>query len=165
MHVEKDMPTRMFHTPVSFCYTLPWLCFLWQYSAQQKKKNKAIPTNTAKRISLPTKKNSICLSFAELFAAGIKALCIQFMCELSMKLILQSVQWPPEKSLLLEMYQKLPQGTQFFKIFHILHSHSQGCHHGNQIVPHLLYDFLILLFLNLKTQSYNYFNNLIRDLL
>lgn len=48
MHVEKDMPTRMFHTPVSFCYTLPWLCFLWQYSAQQKKIRRQFPQTQQK---------------------------------------------------------------------------------------------------------------------
>jgi len=40
-----------------------------------KKKKIAIPTNTAKRITPPTKK---CLSFAELFATGIKALCSNY---------------------------------------------------------------------------------------
>ena len=40
---------------------------MWHSSLQQKTKQKAIPTNTAKRISPPTKKQPIHFSFVVLF--------------------------------------------------------------------------------------------------
>ena len=69
------------------------------FCTTKNKIRRQFPQTQQKGYLCRRKKNQ-CLSFAELFAAGIKALCIQFMCELSMKLILLSVQWPPEKSLL-----------------------------------------------------------------
>ena len=44
-HVEKRVPTCGFDARVSFRYSLSWLCFLWHCFAQEKTKQKAVPTN------------------------------------------------------------------------------------------------------------------------
>ena len=51
-HVEKHVPTHTFAHIWYICFLLFFtLCFLWHSCAQQKTRQKAIPTNTAKGIS------------------------------------------------------------------------------------------------------------------
>ena len=40
---------RAFDARISFCYSLSQLCFVWHSSAQQKARQKAVPTDTANK--------------------------------------------------------------------------------------------------------------------
>ena len=47
--VKKRVLKHAFDARISFCYSLSQLCFVWHSSAQQKVRQKAVPTDTAKK--------------------------------------------------------------------------------------------------------------------
>ena len=60
---------RTFDVRISFCYSLSQLCFAWHSSAQQKARQKAVPTDTAKKNSISTEKQT-----ADSHVVGVQSL-------------------------------------------------------------------------------------------
>ena len=58
-----------FDARISFCYSLSQLCFVWHSSAQQKARQKAVPTDTAKKITISAEKQT-----ADSHVVGVQSL-------------------------------------------------------------------------------------------